>query len=275
MKETIKFPDGFLWGAATSSHQVEGNNRNNDWWKWEAEGRTKKPSGKACNQYELFKSDFKLAKSLNHNAHRFSLEWSRIQPEEGKFDRDALAHYKEVIKTLRSLNITPVITLNHFTLPLWFAEKGGWIWERSVPLFSLFAEKVAKELGEDVEYWITINEPVGYINAAYVTGNMPPGRRSFKKAGGAIVNILKAHCLAYKAIHKVYKEKGWPTPKVSVAKFTVAYTPCRQNSKLDILSTRLRHYYVNMFFLEALMKGRCLTPGIPFAHLPLKEREIL
>lgn len=271
MENKLKFPENFLWGAATSSHQVEGDNRNNDWWKWEIEGKTKETSGKACNQYQLFKSDFKLAKALHHNAHRFSLEWSRIQPEEGKFDRVALNHYKEVIRSLSSFGITPIVTINHFTLPLWFSKRGGWVGKRSAHIFAGFAEKVAEELGEDVEYWLTVNEPIGHINSAYVVGDMPPGRRSFKEGMRAIVAILKAHCLAYKAIHKVYKEKGWPTPKVSMAKFTIAYTPCRPGSKLDLLSRRFRHYYVNKFFIKALMNGWCMAPGIPLTLLPLKK----
>ncbi len=116
MGDKLKFPDSFLWGAATSSYQVEGDNKNSDWWNWESEGKVREASGKACNQYELFKNDFKLAKSLNHNAHRFSLEWSRIEPEEGKFNRNAIAHYREVIKNLRGLGLEPVVTINHFTL---------------------------------------------------------------------------------------------------------------------------------------------------------------
>ena len=271
MKEKLKFPDNFLWGAATSSHQVEGDNKNNDWWKWEKEGKFKEASGKACSQYELFKSDFKLARSLNHNAHRFSLEWSRIEPEEGKFDKEAIEHYREVIKTLRSLEITPIVTINHFTLPLWFYEKGGWIGKRSGYLFSIFAEKVARELGEDVKYWLTVNEPMGNIHGAYVEGSWPPGRHSLKEAAMAVVNVLKAHCLAYKAIHRVYKEKGWPNPMVSLAHFTLMYTPCRLNSKPDILSTRLRHYYVNRLFINSLITGRCIAPGMPLTFLPLKK----
>jgi len=271
MKNKLKFPDGFLWGAATSSHQVEGNNRNNDWWEWETNGRLKEASGNACNQYELFERDFKLAKSLNHNTHRFSLEWSRIEPEEGKFSEDALIHYKEMIKSLRALKIEPIVTINHFTLPLWLVRKGGWIGEGSERAFGAFAKKVAEELGEDITYWLTVNEPVGYIHGGYVTGKCPPGKSSLKEAAKAFFAVLKAHCLAYKAIHRVYKEKKWPKPKVGVAKFTAWYTPCRNNSKLDLLPTKLRHYYVNRLFIDSLIKGRCIAPGMPPVILPLKN----
>ena len=266
-----KFPNDFLWGAAESGHQVEGNNKNNDWWQWETSGRVKEASGNACNHWNLYKNDFKLAKSLNHNAHRFSLEWSRIEPEEGKFSSEAIAHYKEVIQDLRNLGMEPIVTLNHFTLPLWFYERGGWLGKGSGHIFAGFAEKAAKEMGKSVRYWLTINEPIGNIDSAYITGTWPPGERSPGKAAKAFVAMLKAHCLAYKAIHRIYKEKGWPTPKVSLAHFTVLYTPCRANSALDTISARLRHNYVNKLFIDSLMRGWCIAPGMPLTPLPAKK----
>ncbi len=268
MKSESIFPDGFLWGSATSSHQVEGDNRNNDWWKWESEGRFGEASGKACNQYELFRNDFKLAKSLHHNAHRFSLEWSRIEPEEGRFDRDAIIHYKDVIKNLRSLGIAPIVTINHFTLPLWFCDKGGWAGKRSGEKFAAYAKKAAEEFGEDVTYWLTVNEPVGNLHGGYITGDWPPGKKSMKEAARAFVNILKAHCLAYKAIHDVYRKKGWLSPKVGLAQFTLKYSPCRPRSISDNIAAKMRHCYVNKLLIESLIKGRCIAPGIPWTVLP-------
>ncbi|MBU4376883.1 MAG: glycoside hydrolase family 1 protein [Candidatus Omnitrophica bacterium] len=267
----LKFPNGFLWGSATSSHQVEGDNQNNDWWKWEKDKRVPERSQRACDQWNLYKSDFKLAKSLNHNAHRFSLEWSRIEPEQGRFDAAAVAHYRDMIKSLRSLGIEPIVTLNHFTLPLWFAGKGGWLGEGGGRIFASFAKKIARELGEDVSYWLTINEPAGHINSSYVRGEWPPGERSFKKANRAFIAMLKAHCLAYKAIHNVYKEKKWPSPKVSLANFTVIYTPCRPGNPGDVISAKLRGYYVNNLFLDSLMRGFCIAPGMPPTLLPLRK----
>ncbi|MDP8258948.1 MAG: family 1 glycosylhydrolase, partial [Candidatus Aadella gelida] len=110
-----KFPDNFLWGASTSSHQVEGNNVNNDWWKWEQSGNTE-PSGSACDHYNKFREDFAMAKELGHNAHRLSLEWSRLEKEEGVWNNDEWDHYKSVIDELLKLGIEPLVTLNHFTV---------------------------------------------------------------------------------------------------------------------------------------------------------------
>ena len=117
----FKFPLGFLWGAATSSHQVEGNCTNNDWWAWEQAGKVREPSGVACDHYNRFREDFDLARALNHNAHRFSLEWSRIEPEPGYFSRAALDHYRRMIATCLEHEVTPVVTYCHFTTPRWFA----------------------------------------------------------------------------------------------------------------------------------------------------------
>ena len=112
----IQFPKDFYWGAATSSYQVEGDNTNADWWAWEKQAGKEK-SGPACRHYELFEQDFDLVKSLNHNAHRLSIEWSRIEPKEGEFSDEAIDHYIDVIKALRQRGIEPMVTLHHFTNP--------------------------------------------------------------------------------------------------------------------------------------------------------------
>src|SRR3989338_7591472 len=110
----LQFPKKFFWGAATSAYQVEGGNHHSDWWVWEKKAG-KENSGRACRHYELYERDFDLAKSLNHNAHRLSIEWARIEPEEGKFSETELKHYLDVIRSLRARQIEPMVTLHHFT----------------------------------------------------------------------------------------------------------------------------------------------------------------
>src|SRR5579862_9596789 len=124
--KTLKFPEGFLWGTATSAHQVEGNNTNSDWWEWEQKRPKNLRSGLACDQYNLYKKDFEMSKKLSHNSHRLSIEWARIEPDEGVFSQEAIDHYKDVLKTLKELDFTVMLTLHHFTNPLWLAKKGGW-----------------------------------------------------------------------------------------------------------------------------------------------------
>jgi len=128
MAESLRFPEGFYWGTATSSHQVEGNCTNNQWWAWEQEGGHIKDgttSGIACDHYNRFDEDFALAKELGHNSHRFSIEWSRIEREEGRWDEKEVDHYKRVLESLHSYGLTPFLTLHHFTNPVWFEDQGG------------------------------------------------------------------------------------------------------------------------------------------------------
>src|ERR1700734_1256079 len=137
----IQFPKDFYWGAATSSYQVEGNKTNADWWPWEKKAG-KENSGAACRHYEFYQQDFDLVKSLNHNAHRLSIEWSRIEPKEGEFADEAITHYIDVIKALRKRGIEPMVTLHHFTNPIWFADSGGWTDPRCVKRFLRYCEFV-------------------------------------------------------------------------------------------------------------------------------------
>ncbi|MBI4372267.1 MAG: glycoside hydrolase family 1 protein, partial [Candidatus Omnitrophica bacterium] len=174
MENNFTFPKYFLWGAATSSHQVEGNNMNNDWSEWEQNGKVKERSGKACDHWNRFREDFELAKSLHHNAHRFSLEWSRIEPEEGTFSDEALSHYRDVIQALKSNGLEPIITLHHFTLPLWLAQKGGWLAKETPEIFARYVQNAVETIGDGVQYWLTLNEPVAYVFKSYLAGEWPP-----------------------------------------------------------------------------------------------------
>src|SRR3989338_9923295 len=189
MAENMKFPKDFFWGAATSSHQVEGNNHN-DWSVWEkenAERLSQKSGGKyppenfisggACDHYNRYKEDFDIAKSLGHNAHRFSIEWSRVEPEEGKFNEKELEHYRDVVQALRERDMEPFVTLWHWTLPLWLRDKGGVLAEYFPARFSRYVERVCHHIGKDVQFWITVNEPEIYALNSYVRGKWPPQKK--------------------------------------------------------------------------------------------------
>lgn len=204
---TLKFPDKFLWGAATSAHQVEGNNTNSDWWEWEERVQPpEKRSGQAVNQYELYEQDFGLAKQLNHNAHRLSIEWSRIEPEEGKFDEDAISHYVEVLRTLKEYGFSVMLTLHHFTNPLWFSKLGGWENSKSSFYFERFVKKILPRIKNHVDLWITINEPGILVWAGYIGGKFPPQKKNRLTAYWVHWNLAKAHKKAYKAIHQEIPE---------------------------------------------------------------------
>jgi beta-glucosidase len=253
----IQFPEGFLWGAATSAYQVEGNNINSDWWSWEKAAGLKEVSGEACRHYELYRQDFDLARSLNHNAHRLSLEWSRIEPEEGKFSSRELEHYTDVILSLKECNLEPIITLHHFSNPLWFAKLGGWQNRKASDYFLRFVEQVVNRFANRVRYWVTINEPLVYVYHAYILGFWPPQAKSLLKARRVEKNLTSAHIKAYKLIHSIYRNNKLNQPSVSIAKNMPAFVACRHNIK-DRLSVYLRDRFFNFNLLDKLMRYRCL-----------------
>lgn len=155
------FPDGFLWGAATSGHQIEGNNVNSDVWVEENVKPTfyAEPSGDACNSFELWPMDLDLVKSIGLNTYRFSLEWPRIEPEPGMFSIAMLDHYKAMIDGCRKRGLTPMVTFNHYTTPHWFAGRGGWTSPEAPDLFARFCDRAARHLARDIGYATTLNEP--------------------------------------------------------------------------------------------------------------------
>lgn len=253
----LKFPDNFLWGAATSAHQVEGNNTASDWWEWEIRRGLKDLSGQACRSYDLYKEDFDLAKELHHNCHRLSVEWSRIEPKENHFSQEAINHYIDVINALRERGLEPIVTLHHFTNPLWLAQSGGWLNKDTLNYFSRYVKKVIEALSGNVRFWVTINEPLVYAYHAYILGQWPPQEKSIIHARTVEKNLLSAHIEAYKIIHDSYKSKGLPRPMVSIAKNTQAFVPCVNNLRNKI-AVHIRDRYYNLSFIEELIRNRSL-----------------
>ncbi len=258
----LKFPRGFLWGAATSAHQVEGGNIHNDWWLWEQKkGNVKNndQSGKATDHYNRYEEDFDWAKSLDHNAHRLSIEWSRIEPEEGKWNFDEVAHYRNVLKALRKRKLKAMLTLHHFTNPAWIAKQGGWNNSDTPRYFARYATFIAEHLGEYVDFWVTINEPIIYIGQGYGMADWPPQRKSFFAAAGAFLRLSKGHQLAYKAIHAQLDEKGRKKKRkkivqVGIAKNQLSITMYR-NRFIDYLYVRVSEFVWNdLFFLWTRLK---------------------
>jgi beta-glucosidase len=203
----FQFPPGFLWGTATAAHQVEGNNTNNNWWQWEqipGKVRNGDTSGIACDWWGgKWKDDFDRAAETHQNAHRFSIEWSRIQPAPGRWDENAIDVYREMLIGLKARKMVPMVTLHHFSDPTWVVEQGGWENEKTVEDFIKFTRKVVKSFRDHVSLWVTINEPNVYLFGGYLHGGFPPGVNSISRAYQAGVNLMKAHAGSYHAIHKL------------------------------------------------------------------------
>lgn len=220
----LRFPKRFFWGAATSSHQVEGNNHNN-WTVWELENakalahaaeykisdlpiwpeirdQATNPqnyvSDIAIDHYNRYELDLDIAEKLNLNAFRFSIEWSRIEPQEGQWDPAEIQHYREYIAAIKKRGMEPLLTLYHWTVPTWFSDKGGFEKSSNIKYFVRYAEKVLLELGQDLHYITTINEPDTVSTHGYITLDHPPQKLSYWKAYWVYRNLLAAHKRVYK-----------------------------------------------------------------------------
>lgn len=251
------FPRDFLFGAATSAHQVEGNNSLSDWWEYELAGKLKYRSGDACRHYDLYEQDFDLAKELNHNCHRLSIEWSRIEPGEGRFSSQELAHYKKVILALRRRGLNPIVTLHHFTNPSWFARLGGWSLRESSNYFSRYVSKVVEELSKEVRFWVTINEPMVYLYHSYLLGVWPPQEKSLPKTQEVKNNLLRAHINSYRLIKDIYKKNNLGDPLISIAQNMQAFVPCVPTLRNNI-AAYLRAKSFNLEFIERSIRARAL-----------------
>jgi beta-glucosidase len=211
MKASYHFPRGFLWGTATSSHQVEGGNTNNNWSAWEnTPGKIAKgeKASLACDWWGgRWQEDFDHAAEGGQTSHRLSLEWSRIQPSRDRWDEDNLAYYREMIAGLNKRGIKPMVTLHHFTDPLWLTDLNGWLNDDTPALFAAYVKSTVTALKDGCGLWCTLNEPNLYALLGYVAGNFPPGRRGDLGAMFRVYeNLLKAHTLAYQAIHDMQPE---------------------------------------------------------------------
>jgi len=217
MSEIKKFPNNFLWGSATASYQVEGGISNNDWAEAARHGDAPE-CDRACDHYNRYEEDFDIAKELNHTCHRFSIEWSRIEPEEGKFDQNEIEHYRKVLRALQQRGITPFVTCWHWTLPIWLAKKGGFSKEDFCMYFSRYCTKLIKELGDEARYWITMNEPLVVASHGYGKGTFPPYRKSPFKYFFTIDVLSQAHINAYRAMKKVRSDI-----RIGIAKHSIYF----------------------------------------------------
>jgi beta-glucosidase len=260
------FPAGFYWGAATASYQVEGGIYNTDWAKAATEGRVPE-CGLACDHFNRYEADFDLAKSLGHTAHRLSVEWARIEPEEGKFDKEAILHYRRVLEALHTRGLKPFVTIWHFTLPLWFSESGSFERKDSPEIFARYAAFVVAELGDLCDHFSTMNEPNVFGSNGWLRGSWPPfkrfsltdlvsitnsGRQHESRASRGISplflylrvmkNLAKSHNAAYCAIKKVS-----PGTEVSVVKHVIVF------DAVDNLFYRLKAKVANYLWTYKFM----------------------
>ena len=191
----LSFPEPFLWGTATAAHQIEGGNVNNDWWAMEHDPTSGcvDVSGDACDSFNRYPEDIALIADLGLGAYRFSLEWSRIEPEEGEFSTVALDHYRRMAATCHEHGILPVVTFHHFTHPRWLAAQGTWEAPNAPDLFARYCEKVTAHLGDLIGMACTINEPNVVATMGWRMGLFPPRVRDRTRRDVVNAAMVSAH----------------------------------------------------------------------------------
>lgn len=252
MKEALQFPDGFLWGAATASYQVEGGINNCDWADAARSGRVV-PAGDATDHYNRYEEDFSIAQSLGHNCNRISIEWSRIEPEEGQFNLAEIEHYKKVLQSMQEKGLVPFVTLWHFTLPIWFVKRGAFARKENIGFFVRYCEFVVSHLKPYCKNFATINEPMVYSTMGYMWGQWPPFEifkiEVFFKV---LRNLIRSHNQVYDTL----KEKYGDSVIVSVVKNNM-YMHVSKFSKWNIVHhifAKVSHWFWNEYFLNKTHK---------------------
>lgn len=248
--EPLRFPRNFIWGTSTSAHQIEGGNKNNDWWQWEKNPRhiwSGQRSGRAAFSYEHYGEDAKLASELNCNSYRLSVEWSRVQPEAGQINLEAIEYYRSVLQTYRARGIKIMVTLHHFTNPQWFAARGGWMRRDAPKIFADYVQQVVAALGDLVDWWITINEPSVYAGLGFYRGTWPPGQKSRIKSIWVLRQLMRAHRMAYKKIHEQLDRPGKKSV-VGVAMNMMSFSSY-EHGIIDLFILRILEWVSNHSFL--------------------------
>ncbi|MCX5772175.1 MAG: family 1 glycosylhydrolase [Candidatus Hydrogenedentes bacterium] len=254
-------PEGFLWGAAVSAHAVEGGNFNSDWWRWEQRpGRVREngSSKVAADHFRRYREDIGLARKLGHGALLFNLEWSRIEPEPGRFDDGSIAHYGDVFDALAEAGLEPVCALFHGTSPGWFAELGGWAGPGAARLFERYARWVAEAFGKRCRWWIPILEPMHLIEMGYVEGLWPPGRGGVLDGARAFGNVAQAHARAWRALHDARGDA-----MVGASTRARRFRPWNEHSAWDYRASMRETARCNHWLFDAVTSGR--WPRIPVA----------
>ena len=238
------FPDGFLWGASTAAYQVEGGIEYCDWAEAAREEKVP-PAGRACDFYHRYEADFDIAKSLGMNAQRFSIEWARIEPEEGRFDEKEIEHYRALLRALHSRGLTPMVNLWHFTLPMWFSMRGGFLHADAPDRFARYCRFVVERLGGEAELWLTHNEPMVYTSNGYLRGLWPP----FLKNPFLFLRIISAVARAHRAAYTAMKQAR-PQIKVGIAKHNIFFEA--NANPFNILLCTFMDWFWNHRFLNLI-----------------------
>ena len=253
----FSFKNKMLIGVASAATQIEGGELDHSWMDWYRQGRIVDGSspGRANDHYARWREDTDLMKSLGVEISRFGVEWARIEPEEGVFCEEAIAHYTQELELLQAYGIRPLVTLHHFTNPIWFEKKGAFTKKENIPCFLRFVEKVVGAFGPLASEYITINEPNVYATSGYFFAGWPPGEKSFGKTMTVLSVMAAAHAAAYRRIHALRKAMGFSGTRVSFANHVRVFVPENPRNPVHCLFAKLTEGLFQTNLSKAMCKG--------------------
>lgn len=259
---TFSLKSGMLIGTASAASQIEGGGLDHSWAHWHRMGRIADGSdpARANDHWNRWREDAACMKELGMQIVRLGVEWARVEPEEGAFDEAAIARYIEEVTLLRSYGIAPLVTLHHFTNPMWFENMGAFENKQNIRYFIRFVRKMVHAFGPLVDEYITINEPNVYATNGYFFGSWPPGRKSFFQAVSVMSVLAAAHVEAYQTIHALRKQMGLSDAKVSFANHVRVFEPDNPDKLSHRLYARLLERFFQGSLSEALYGGKCRFP---------------
>ena len=272
--QNIHFPNSFAWGTATAAHQVEGNNTNNNWYDWEHQlDENNQPrihngdkSILAADHWNRYPDDIKLMKDLGVNHYRFSIEWSKIEPQNGDYNVESVQHYRDLCDSLIKNNITPVVTLHHFTHPTWFEKLGAFEKKENIDHFIEYSEYAFNNLKDLVPIWCTINEPSVFVSQGYFNGIFPPGKKDPVLAATVLENLLFAHTKTYKHLKSL---NGGDNAQIGLVKNIFQFDPLRRWHILDWAFSKVLNNVFTHSTLDYFKKGYSTfsLPGMVKKHM--------
>ena len=262
MYKTFHLKAGVRLGCTGSATQIEGGETDSSWNEWFHKGMIQDNANPAfaCEHYERYEEDFALMAELGIRDYRMGIEWSRIQPEEGTFDEEAMAHYRAMIQKLLTLEIRPLLTLHHCSNPMWFERKGGFGAASSISDFLKFVEYVVRHVGDLVEEYVTLDEPNTLAVNGYYFAAWPPGKKDLPAVCRAFENLAVCHIRAYEAIHAIRSEMGLPDTRVGFAVEMRVFEPNLNWNPIDLVGANRLEKYFQTALTDAMALGKFSLP---------------
>ena len=269
----FSLPNGMLLGVSTASTQIEGGDVGSNWNDWHRRGRITDGTDPATanDHWEAWQQDTDLMAAMGLQLYRFSIEWARLMPREGVVDQDAVDRYRQELLALRKHGIRPLLTIHHFSNPMWFEEKGGFEYRENLYHYMQLVELTIKNFGDLCSDYITINEPNVYATNSFFFGQWPPGKTSLGAAVRVMENLAWCHIRAYELIHRMRRKMGYTDTMVGCANHLRVFAPKNQSNPWHHICAKLTSFLFQYALTQAMTLGKFPFPLRNFDRLPQGE----